>query len=235
MGFLLVHHELLRAKAKVNSLTYDQTRFKHKQDRIKKAIQKKEEFYNKKNTTLENYFRDAKTSLTNAINNGSFAAAGAWLQIPSGISDGVESIFQGMAGSTMTNINVPGVKLNPDSTGTDDKYISETDPTKKFSETQFVNLQLQQFQLQNQQMAQLKATYQTIMEQFLESMKEVAKNALEDEKDAALLPLNEEDTDMEIKITTNEVQLESAKEYAKNLEAEMKDRVKDSTPKFGLG
>jgi len=73
------------------------------------------------------------------------------------------------------------------------------------------------------------------MDQFLESMKEQAKLALEDEKDAALLPLKEEDSDMDIKISTNEVQLQTAKDYKESLKQALTDQVKDSVPKFGLG
>ena len=235
MGFLLIQHELLRAKAKVNNLTLAQSRFKSKQDRIKTALQKKEEFFNKKKHALENKFNNTKSALTNAINGGNWAMVGGALQLPTEISDILCGLLSN-ASSKDRFTKVDGFEPNGDKykyTGTDDTLREKF--KEGITEAQYQQLQVDAYVAAQNQIASLKSYYQTMMTQFLESVKEAEENALEEEKDLAMLPLNEEDNDMEIKITTNEAQLASAKEYKQKLEEEMKERVKDSTPKFGLG
>ncbi|MBQ6515978.1 hypothetical protein IJI31_02235 [bacterium] len=232
MGFLLIHHELLRAKAKVNSLTYDQSMFKRKQDRIKDAIKKKEEYYNKRETALENEYKNAKSTLTNAVNACDFAAAGSIAGVPGNITQVISGAAAGLNGASIWD----PTKMLDGWTKNGDEYIYNKDgKTSTVNASGYAQYQLNAQQQINTQLQQLKASYQTVMDQFLESIKEQQKLALEDEKDAALLPLKDEDSDMDIKISTNEVQLQTAKDYKDSLKQALTDQVKDSVPKFGLG
>ena len=234
MGFLLVHHELLRAKARVNELTLDQTKFQRKKANIEKAIQKKEEFFNKKSTALKNYWSQQKSALTNSLNMGDFAALGSVLNLPGQLTNASMSLFAGVNSRAAAQIPYDL------QTG---KFIGENDSQKIQGKDELSQAEMYQAmqamtintQQQNMMLSQLRSTYQAMLDQLVQTSLEMGEQQIEDEKDAALLPLKDEDSDMDIKIATNELQLTEAKEYAENLKQEESQRVKDSTPKFGLG
>jgi len=229
MGFLLVQHELLRAKAKVNALTLKQTQLTSKKDRIQKAIEKKEKFFNKQQTALENKFKNAKTNLTNAINTNNFAAIGAAFDIPTQISD----LLSGQFAKTRTVPSETELKVTKE--GKEYKWTNAKGEIETVDATFVGQLKMNAYAEQQNTLAQMKATYQAMMDQFLESVKEIELQALEDKKETAMLPLNEQDTEIDIEKNVNDTQLGAAEEYAKALESKMAERVKDATPKFGLG
>jgi len=237
MGFLLVHHELLRAKAKVNHLTLDQSMFQRKKANIEKAIQKKESFYNKKASALKQTFSNMKSQLTNAINGGNYAAVSSSLGISSLVTDFFTAQTANLNGANLNSIydieNIKGLTKNGTNYYKMDKDGNATG--EALSEEDVKQAQFAQFQYQQQMMAQLKAQYSSMVDQYLQAMQEAAEQALDDEKDLAMLPLQEEDTEMDNKIATNDLQLREADQYVKSLEEREKSQVQDSVPKFGLG
>lgn len=239
MGFLLVHHELLRAKAKVNHLTLDQSKFQRKKTNIEKAIQKKESFYNKKATALKQTFSNMKSQLTNAINGGNYAAVSSSLGISSLVTDFFNTRTAEYNGSNISSIfDITDIKGLTRDEKTGEYYQVDKDGNRKgeaLSKEDVKSAQWAQFQYQQQMMAQLKAQYSSMVDQYLQAMQEAAEQALDDEKDLAMLPLQEEDTEMDNKIATNDLQLREADQYVKSLEEREKSQVQDSVPKFGLG
>ena len=64
---------------------------------------------------------------------------------------------------------------------------------------------------------------------------EAAKEQLEAEQDAALAPLEMEQTDMELEKESVETQLAYAKERLQSIEQACNEETKNAAPKFGLG
>ena len=92
--------------------------------------------------------------------------------------------------------------------------------------------QTQQMQSQVQMWMQQQNTN---YEQTLSIWIEAQKHALEQEQEEMLLPLEAEQTDIELENDGLEVQLTDARERLKNLEEACKEGIRDSAPKFGLG
>ena len=239
MGFLLVHHELLRMKARVNELTLQQSKFQKEKARIEKAIEKKNLFYDKKKSALENSFTQMKSAATNAVNNGAFGAL-AGFGIPTSILSGAASIFSQFNITSEYQVDLGPYGVDADGTISDvDKYNQMTGAHKnegdQLNDAEIHKLQLSIMQQNQAVVQQLKTTYTSVLATYIDSMKEAAEQALEDEKDLNLLPLEEKDTEMDTKIATNELQLTEADAYLESLKEREKSQVKDSVPKFGLG
>lgn len=93
---------------------------------------------------------------------------------------------------------------------------------------QMANGQVQQRQMWAQGMS---SQYQTNISVWLQAH----EAQLEAEQDAALAPLEMEQTDMELEKESVETQLAYAKERLQAIEQACSEGIKDSAPKFGLG
>ena len=93
---------------------------------------------------------------------------------------------------------------------------------------QRANGQVQQRQMMAQNMSN---QYQTNISIWLEAQ----QAQLDAEQDAALAPLEAEQTDMELEKDSIETQLAYAKERLQNIEQACSEGIKDAAPKFGLG
>lgn len=92
--------------------------------------------------------------------------------------------------------------------------------------------QAQMNQSQAQSMCQqMSQNYQNNVSIWLEA----AQSQLEAEQDAALAPLEMEQTDMELEKDSVEQQLAYAKERLKNIEQACSEETQNAAPKFGLG
>ena len=86
-------------------------------------------------------------------------------------------------------------------------------------------------QMQRANVQQMSAQYQNNISIWLEAQ----EAQLEAEQDAALLPLQEQETEWDLEANSCQVLLESAKQRLQAIESELGEAVKDSAPKFGLG
>lgn len=83
----------------------------------------------------------------------------------------------------------------------------------------------------NMMCQQMSQNYQNNVSIWLEA----AKEQLEAEQDAALAPLEMEQTDMELEKESVETQLAYAKERLQSIEQACNEETKNAAPKFGLG
>ena len=83
----------------------------------------------------------------------------------------------------------------------------------------------------NMMCQQMSQNYQNNVSIWLEA----AKEQLEAEQDAALAPLEMEQTDMELENESVETQLAYAKERLQSIEQACNEETKNAAPKFGLG
>ncbi|DAA82298.1 TPA: hypothetical protein CPT90_08590 [Candidatus Gastranaerophilales bacterium HUM_3] len=83
----------------------------------------------------------------------------------------------------------------------------------------------------NMMCQQMSQNYQNNVSIWLEA----AKEQLEAEQDAALAPLEMEQTDMELEKESVETQLAYAKERLQSIEQACSEETKNAAPKFGLG
>ena len=83
----------------------------------------------------------------------------------------------------------------------------------------------------NMMCQQMSQNYQNNVSFWLEA----AKEQLEAEQDAALAPLEMEQTDMELEKESVETQLAYAKERLQSIEQACSEETKNAAPKFGLG
>ena len=92
--------------------------------------------------------------------------------------------------------------------------------------------QIQQMQnVRQMQVQQMSSQYQSNVSIWLEA----AKEQLEAEQDAALAPLEAEETDIELDNQSCEAQLADAKARLESVKQACSEGIKDSAPTFGLG
>ena len=166
-------------------------------------------------------------------------------QLGAMLSGGAVDISDGKGGKT--SVDISGVYQNMLSeymagtlkaqTGEDGKLTGEygADGTYTKEEYQAFSqaMQAAQGQQANAQMMQqqLSAQYQSNMSIWLAAQ----KAQLEEEQDAALLPLEAEETDIDLDNQSCEAQLADARARLDSIKQACSEGIKDSAPTFGLG
>ena len=260
MAFLLLLHEKMRLQRKVNKLTLRQTQLSSRKERITKNISKVQKMYSSKMTMLEKQAQMMQNSFTTQLQNAwglgtqnqmfnpmmgggitSFVAN----QLGAMLSGGAVDISDGKGGKT--SVDISGVYQNMLSeymagtlkaqTGEDGKpsgmYGADGTYTKDEYQVFMRAMQAAQGQQANAQMMQqqLSAQYQSNMSIWLAAQ----KAQLEEEQDAALLPLEAEETDIDLDNQSCEAQLADAKARLDSIKQACSEGIKDSAPTFGLG
>lgn len=257
MAFLLLLHEKMRLKRQVNKLTLKQLRYGNRLDRMTKNISRVQKMYSSKMTQLEKqaqmmqsqasvFFRNqmglgmenqafnpwnmSGGGITSFVLNqmGGMLASG---QIPKDKDNKFQAKFQEMLQDYYTS----GLGQYKDADGNpqEGKYGSNGQFTQ--DEVTAFKMAMQAAQ-QNQSQAnmmcqQMSQNYQNNVSIWLEA----AKEQLEAEQDAALAPLEMEQTDMELEKESVETQLAYAKERLQSIEQACSEETKNAAPKFGLG
>ena len=113
------------------------------------------------------------------------------------------------------------------------KYGADGTYTKEQFQAFSQAMQAAQGQQANAQMMQqqLSAQYQSNMSIWLAAQ----KAQLEEEQDAALLPLEAEETDIDLDNQSCEAQLADARARLDSIKQACSEGIKDSAPTFGLG
>lgn len=248
MAHLLLMYQFLRAKREVNELTAKAFKFSGKKDRIKKNIEKTQKYYTDAKARIasqakmmtsaasvffQNNFGLGTGTVGNFINPYSMGSANngfvlGLLNNQDFVSKALESI--GYTG----NLDIQDLyqrqmqgQLVKDKEGKYPDNISEED-VKAFGA-------LMSYAQQAQYQAQTQCNNANAMYQQNVSIWEQAMNAqLEAEQDAALEPLNYEETMMELEETTTKTKLEEKKQELDNIKQELSQRVKDDAVSFGL-
>ena len=243
MAFLLLLHEKLRLQRKINKLTLRQLRASNRKERITKNISRVQKMYASRQTALQSQAKMMQSQATVAFQN----------MFGLGVNSFNPMNFTGMNGFVM---NVMGGMLmskdNP-AGALSEKQIQDmmtqyqtTGGTFKDKDGKFVNgytedqvnafmyamragqMQQQQAQMMTQQMSQ---QYQNNISIWLEAQQAL----LEEEQDAALAPLEAEETDMDLEQESCETQLADARARLESIKQACSEGIKSSAPTFGLG
>lgn len=261
MAFLLLLHEKMRLKRQVNKLTLKQLRYGNRLDRMTKNISRVQKMYSSKMTQLEKqaqmmqsqasvFFRNqmglgmenqafnpwnmSGGGITSFVLNqmGGMLASG---QIPKDKDNKFPAMDQAKFQEMLQDYYTSGLGQYKDADGNpkEGKYGSNGQFTQ--DEVTAFKMAMQAAQ-QNQSQAnmmclQMSQNYQNNVSIWLEA----AKEQLEAEQDAALAPLEKEQTDMELEKESVETQLAYAKERLQSIEQACSEETKNAAPKFGLG
>ena len=257
MAFLLLLHEKMRLQRKVNKLTLRQLQLSGRKERITNNISKVQKMYASKQTQLEKSAQLWQSQMKNSIYNS--LGLGIQNQMFNPMSGGITSYVANMMGGMlynggkqitlgdktissfseaeykrmMSDYMTTGLRENLN----DDKKGSGTYGNNKYNKAQVeafmyamqtAQAQQQQAQFMAQQMSN---QYQANVSVWLEA----AQAQLEEEQNAALLPLEAEETEIEADNTTCETQLADAKARLESIKQACSEGIKESAPSFGLG
>lgn len=262
MAFLLLLHEKMRLKRQVNKLTLKQLRYGSRLDRMTKNIERVQKMYSKKQSYLQKQAQMMQSQATVFFQNMMGVGAQNQMFNPTSYMYGspgmttaaaqIMSMWTGQEQKTDKSGKVTQIGISQDRAqqlwqayasgqitqekGDDGKYVyklngGEVKPEEYAAvqnAMQMANNQVQQRSMMAQQMS---TQYQSNISIWLQAQ----EAQLEAEQDAALAPLEMEQTDMELEKDSIETQLEYARERLKNIEQACKEEIQDSAPKFGLG
>lgn len=262
MAFLLALHEKMRLTRRKNQLILRQTRNSSKKERITKRIENVQKMYSKKIANIDAQAKQAQSSFSVWLNNQMGLGTGGLNPFGFGALGGMSQfVMNGMAqwaangskdkdgNQTVSAADATMIWAAAQTGGGFTENIDET--TKKpvagaeykaadgttITKEQYQAYQAAMSQVQGmQQMAQYQNNMMTQQYQTNISIwQEAAKEELEAEQDAALAPLNELDTELDLEATSIQAQLDYVREALKNYTDLAKEEIQDSAPKFGLG
>lgn len=212
MAFLLLLHEKMRLKRQVNKLTLKQLRYGNRLDRMTKNISRVQKMYSSKMTQLEKQAQMMQSQASVFFRNQMGLGMDNQAFNPWNMSGGgITSFVLNQMGGMLASGQIPKDK--------DNKFPAMDQA--KFQEMLQENMMCQQ----------MSQNYQNNVSIWLEA----AKEQLEAEQDAALAPLEMEQTDMELEKESVETQLAYAKERLQSIEQACSEETKNAAPKFGLG
>ncbi len=242
MAYLLLLHQKMSLKRKVNKLTLEQTSIGTKKDRITKRIESVQKAYARKQSKLQAQAKQM-TSYTNSIMNQQMM----YMQQAYQNVDANTLLLTEGNGNTLYNKEY--AKLYSDLTeaqkqGMDSEaYKKAYEAMQEFQKSDKFKESYQQAQAQamayNNNVAFQKQMQQQMMSSFTTNVSdqvsiwlECQTQALEDEEQLALAPLNEEDTLIDIEQASNEAQLSYAQSRLESIESALESRAQEA-PKFG--
>ena len=234
MAFLLLLHEKMRLKRQVNKLTLKQLRYGNRLDRMTKNISRVQKMYSSKMTQLEKQAQMMQSQASVFFRNQMGLGMDNQAFNPWNMSGGgITSFVLNQMGGMLASGQIPKQYKDADGNPQEGKYGSNGQFTQ--DEVTAFKMAMQAAQ-QNQSQAnmmcqQMSQNYQNNVSIWLEA----AKEQLEAEQDAALAPLEMEQTDMELEKESVETQLAYAKERLQSIEQACNEETKNAAPKFGLG
>ncbi len=238
MAFLMLLHEKMRLQRKVSQLTYKQLRASSRKEKVTKQIEKIQKLYSKREAQIDKTAEMGKSQfrvgimqslgiVCQGLNPMAFGQMGGssmfanmkYSELANEV--GTENLQAVMSGALMQK---DGQYVNADGSIS----ISPEDYNKIYSGIQGIRMQ----ESQQNYIAQM---MQTQYEQNVSIWQEAAKAQLEAEQDAALGPLQEQETEWDMEDQSMQVQLEDARARLQNIQQALSEGIKDSAPKFGLG
>ncbi len=260
MAFLMLLHEKMRLQRKVNKLTLRQLQLSSRKERITKNISRVQKMYSSKMSELESQAKMAQSQFsvwiqqatglgTMGLNPMNFGAAGgismfimnglaAWAGQGTKDKDGNEIVSKQKAEEMFKAFQQGGFQKNVDENGNPIKGAEWKDingnpySAQQYQAFQGAYTHVQQMQnMAQMQVQQMSSQYQSNVSIWLEA----AKEQLEAEQDAALAPLEMEETDIELDNQSCEAQLADAKARLESVKQACSEGIKDSAPTFGLG
>ncbi len=232
MAYLLLLHQKMSLKRKVNKLTLQQTSIGTRKDRITKRIEKVQKSYAKKQSKLEAQAK-RMTSMTNSIMNNQMMAVTQQFQMVT-----VDSLIEQSIKTELENRYKKYIGMDPnhsDYAQTKKEYEDYLNNEYKNAYQIAQQKQIEQnnaISMQKQWMQQYCNTFTTNYSDLVSIWLETETQKLEDEEEMALAPLNEEDTQIDIEQASNEAQLSYAQARLESIESALSSRTQEA-PKFG--
>lgn len=227
MAFLLLLHQRMSLQRKVNKLTLAQTSIGQHKERITKRIEKVQKAYAKKQSKL-----DAQAKMMTSYTNNQMAQQN-WMMsqqmqnvqwqdcLPEALKNGYKEAYEAAYGEN----------------GDGGKALQEW-MQKEENKTAITTAQQEAYQRnsqiawQKQMMQQQMNAYTTSVNDQVSIWLEMQKQALEDEEQMALAPLEEEDTQIDLEQASNEAQLSYAQSRLDAIKQALDSRAQEA-PKFG--
>ena len=262
MALLLAMFQKMKLVREKNQLTLDVVRLSSRKSRITKNIERTQKRYTSLFSQLESQAKMAQNSFTNwvqgslglggaGLNPLNFAGMGGmsmfianvmgngfaktgWTDDKGNIVKGSDKIAQAMWDAQMSGGIIENKK---DGKFVDGQEYKAQNGNATFSKEDYGRFQAAISQAQQmQQMAQWQAQqmntqYQNNVSIWLDA----AKSQLEAEQDAALEPLNYEDTMIDLEKEQKETRLKLIQEEIQSYDQLVSQEAKDAAPKFGLG
>ena len=261
MAFLLLLHEKMRLRRQVNKLTLKQLRYGNRLDRMTKNIERVQKMYSSKQSQLQKMAQMMQSQATvffqNAMglgmqnqafnpwnmNGGGMTSfvlnqMGAMLasgKIPSGKDTTYAAIDSARYQEMLQDYYLGGLGQMKDADG--NPVAGKFGTKGQFSEDEVKAFKMamqaaQQNQSQAQMMCQqMSQNYQNNISIWLEAQQAL----LEEEQDAALAPLEAEETDMDLEQESCETQLADARARLESILLSCSVGINSSDPTFGLG
>ena len=251
MAFLLLLHEKLRLQRKINKLTLRQLRASNRKERITKNISRVQKMYASRQTALQSQAKMWQSQATvmfqnmcglgaNSFNPMNFTGMNGFVMnfIGNALFNGGKAIDlgEGKGSILFEKDQIQEMMTQYQTTGgtfkdKDGKYVNNytEDQVNAFMYAMRAGqMQQQQAQMMTQQMSQ---QYQNNISIWLEAQQAL----LEEEQDAALAPLEAEETDMDLEQESCETQLADARARLESIKQACSEGIKSSAPTFGLG
>ena len=264
MAFLLLLHEKMRLRRQVNKLTLKQLQYGNRLDRMTKNIERVQKMYSSKQSQLQKMAQMMQSQATVFFQNSmglgmQNQAFNPWNMSGGGMTSFVINQMGSMLNSgnikvnpTADNKNGTSVKIDPNifsqmlqdyyTTGLKENVNENGQGLGNFGNHKYSKDEKAAFMMAMQAAQQNQSQAQMMCQQMSQNYQnnisiwlEAAQSQLEAEQDAALAPLEMEQTDMELEKDSIETQLTYAKERLKNIEQACSEEIQNSAPKFGLG
>ena len=241
MAYLLLLHQKMSLKRKVNKLTLAQTTIGTRKDRITKRIETVQKSFARKQSKLEAQAK-RMTSMTNSImNNYSMAAAQQCQMMPieyfmQNSHSEVYKQYQDYQKQFSEMSKKENYAESPEYKALQEEYnkfIQSEEYKNAYNQAQNAQMQANQaMAMQKQMIQQYTSTMTTNFNDQVSIWLEAQTQALEDEEEMALAPLNEEDTLIDIEQASNEAQLSYAQSRLESIESALSNQTQEA-PKFG--
>lgn len=253
MAFLLLLHEKMRLKRKVNTMTLRQAKLANRKSRIADKITKMQKMFSKQTAMLEKnvsiWSKQFSLSMYNSVGLGQ---NNAFNPLSSMMGGGMMSGHIFMALEKLKSdpdfvnkygnvdfekfINGKGqwqlTDKNDQSLGYTNSETGETCTSEEYKGFQAAISYAQTSQMNAQNYCQRMAQeYESNASIWLEYQKQM----LEEQQEEMLAPLEVEQEDIEMETAGLEIQLQDARARLEALEQACSQEIKDSVPKFGLG
>ncbi len=259
MAFLLLVYEKMRLQRKVNKLTLRQTQLSSRKERIAKNIEKVQKMYSSKITNAEKqaqlWASQAKNSIFNSMGLGMQNQMFNPMSGFSGITSFVANQMAGMLANGGKDITIGDQTISAFSqeqynammtdymtTGLKENIGDDNKGTGKYGNGNYdkatVTAFMQAMQMAQQQQSQAQFMAQQMASQYESNVSvwtEAYKAQLEEEQNAALLPLEAEETDIDLDMSSCETQLADARARLDSIKQACSEEIKNSAPTFGLG
>ncbi len=218
MAFLLLLHQKMSLQRKVNKLTLEQTQIASAKERMTKRIERVQQSFAKRQSKLD---AEAKLATSRTNNMVSAALLGQTQNM------GMISIEDGLR-ATDANLYEQYMKADAQT-----RSQLMKDNQSIFTQAQsYMTTQNNNISYQRQMCQQMANAFQTDANERIAIELEARKQALEDEEQLALAPLEEQDTQIDMRQASNEAQLSYAQSRLQNIESALQNSTQNA-PKFG--